>query len=165
MDFSQNQYDQEDSEFDPRSDGNASRDGFDSDGSRVHHKSKKKGGADGLGAYNMLKILNTVLYISTLQMSLIYFNNTKFTSKFVYYAFLGLLTMRPCLIGLYSLINICLEMRKGAPGGKKTKGKKAKKKSGSMDDFSDSQRSQPDESYGDEYGDENDPYGQSGYQD
>ena len=142
MDFTNNQYDQDDSEFDPRSDGNSMRED-DSDGSQVRHKSKKKGSSSGLGAYNMLKILNVILYISTVQQSLGYFTTTKFTSKFVYYAFGGLLITRPILIALYSLINLCLEFRKGTPGKKKDK--KKGRKGGDMDDFSESQRS-----YGDE---------------
>lgn len=94
----------------------------------------------------MLKILNTILYICTIQQSLGYFTSTKFTSKFVYYAFGGLLVLRPILIALYSLINIILEMRKSSPTKKKmTKGKNKKTKGGDMSDFSESQRS-----YGDE---------------
>ena len=95
----------------------------------------------------MLKIVNTILYICTIQQSLGYYTSTKFTSKFVYYAFGGLLVMRPILIALYSLINIILEMRKSSGPTKKktTKGKNKNTKGGDMSDFSESQRS-----YGDE---------------
>ena len=63
----------------------------------------------GMGAYTYLKIANNLLYVVTLFLAINYYTNTKYTSKFVYYAFFGLLVIRPILIVLYSLIAILIE--------------------------------------------------------
>ena len=47
--------------------------------------------------------------VATLFLAINYYTNSKYTSKFVYYAFLGLLLIRPILIVLYSLIAILIE--------------------------------------------------------
>lgn len=63
----------------------------------------------GMGVYTYLKIVNNLLYVVTLFLAINYYTNSKYTSKFVYYAFLGLLVIRPILIVLYSLIAILIE--------------------------------------------------------
>ena len=90
MDFTYNDFDDGNSEFDSYGRGTMGGDkGFDSDDSRVRIKSTKKGppSQDGMGWYNMLKIFNTLLYISTVVFAIGYFRTTKFTSKFVFLTF------------------------------------------------------------------------------
>ena len=62
-----------------------------------------------VGVYTYLKILNTLLYVATLFLAINYYTNSKYTSKFVYYAFFGLLVTRPILIAFYSLVVILIE--------------------------------------------------------
>mmetsp|Transcript_43582 Transcript_43582/g.57729 ORF Transcript_43582/g.57729 Transcript_43582/m.57729 type:complete len:138 (+) Transcript_43582:977-1390(+) len=116
MDFTRHDM-EPNSEFDP-SDAGSMNSGIDSDGGRVRQKTKK--GDKSIGGYNMLKILNNLLYLITLCFAIGYFASTKYTSKFVYYAFGSLLVGRPALIMLYSLIMLCLEWRRSKP--KKNKG-------------------------------------------
>ena len=82
------------------SDGHGSSSGIEFKG----RKDKK-----GMGVYTYLKIANNLLYVVTLFLAINYYTNSKYTSKFVYYAFLGLLVIRPILIVLYSLIAILIE--------------------------------------------------------
>ena len=81
-------------------------DGHDS-ASTVEFKGRKD--KKGMGVYTYLKIANNLLYVATLFLAINYYTNSKYTSKFVYYAFLGLLVIRPILIVLYSLIAILIE--------------------------------------------------------
>ena len=60
-----------------------------------------------IGGYNMLKILNNLLYLATLCLTIGYWRSMKFTSKFVYYAFEALLIARPALILFYALFYRC----------------------------------------------------------
>ena len=66
----------------------------------------------GMNWYAYLKMLNILLYLTTLCLAFGYFSTTKYESKFVYYMFYGFIVTRPALIGLYSLIMIMLEMRR-----------------------------------------------------
>ena len=75
--------------------------------SSVEAKSRKE--PKDMGFYTYLKMLNTLLYIATLFLAINYYTNTKYTSKFIYYTFFGLLVTRPALITFYSLIVILLE--------------------------------------------------------
>ena len=81
---------------------------IDSEGNGVRAKGKKQ--KRKMGMYGFLKILNGLLYLSTLCLAFGYFASTKFVSKFTYYMFLGTLVARPALIGLYSLVMILLEL-------------------------------------------------------
>ena len=76
--------------------------------------------------YAYLKMLNIVLYLTTLCLVFGYFTTTKYESKFVYYMFQGFVICRPALIMLYSIIMIMLEMRRRS--SLKTMKKKNKKK-------------------------------------
>ena len=107
---------------------------FDSDGSHVKAKGKKGKSSSSMGCYGFFKILNCILYLLTLCLAIGYFSSTKFTSKFVYYMFQGFFFARPSLILLYSLIMICLEMRR-----KKPKNKDKKTTNGMESDMSQSQ--------------------------
>ena len=81
-----------------------------------------------MGCYGIFKIINCMIYLLTLCLAIGYFSTTKFTSKFTYYMFQGFFFARPALILLYSLISICLEMRR-----KKPKDKNKKKDKGAME--------------------------------
>ena len=80
----------------------------DSDGNVV--KAKGRGSAS-FGIYEYLKILNCMLYLTTLCLAFGYFWSSKYEIEFVYYAFLTNLIARPILILLYSAFTMCLEMR------------------------------------------------------
>ena len=75
---------------------------------------KHKGGGEGMGMnwYAYLKMLNIMLYLTTLCLVFGYFTTTKYESKFVYYMFYGFFVTRPSLVMLYSIIMIMLEMRR-----------------------------------------------------
>ena len=97
----------------------------DSNDSTIAAKSKKR--SSKLGCYTYLKILNGMLYLGTLFVAFAYFTTTKYTSKFVYYTFYGLLVTRPALIVFYSLIVILLEItRRKSKASKPWKKKKDK---------------------------------------
>ena len=116
-------------------DSQRSGESFGSDMSGVSAKSKDH---DGMGCYNMLKILNNLLYLVTLCFAIGYFQTMKFTSKFVFYAFEALLITRPALILFYSVVMCCLEMRRSPEKDKK---KKIGMKDSDLSDFGDSVRS------------------------
>ena len=121
-----------DYEFDPNSESDNSgmrRDdhGFDSDDSRVHIKSKKSEG--GLGFYNMLKILNVLVYQVTLAFTIGYFLTTKYRSWYTVASFWSILITRPVIILIYWFFHLCLECRRS--------NKPAKKKDRRKDDDSD----------------------------
>lgn len=62
---------------------NGSSDDSDSDGNvKVKGKSGK-----GMGCFGYFKVLNCLLYLSTLCIAIGYFRSTKYESKFVYYMF------------------------------------------------------------------------------
>ena len=118
MDFS---HDGMDISHDERSDRGESQ--SDSDQSTVTAKGKK---SKGVGCYAYLKMLNGILYLGTLSLAFAYYTTTKYTSKFVYYTFFGLLVARPALIVFYSMIVILLEVTRrrskaSEPWKKKTK--------------------------------------------
>ena len=113
MEFTYNDFDGN-SEFDSYGRGTMGGDkGFDSDDSRVRMKSNDKvSSQDGMGIYNMLKIFNNILYITTIVFAVGYFRSTKFTSKFVFYTFEVLLIVRPSLVLLYALVRCGIELRR-----------------------------------------------------
>lgn len=115
------------------SEANHSAADFDSDASHVKAKSKK-GQKSSCGCYGVFKVLNCLIYLVTLCLAIGYFRSTKFTSIFTYYMFWGFFIARPSLIMLYSLIMICLEMRR-----KKPKNKNSKARGGMESDQSESQ--------------------------
>lgn len=90
-----------------------------------------------MGCYSILKVFNCVLYLVTLLLAIGYYVQTKFESKFTMYIFRGFFVVRPCLIGLYSLVMICLEMRR-----RTAKPVKSKKKNKDDSELSDSQPSE-----------------------
>ena len=95
-----------------------------------------------MGCYTYLKLLNGMLYLGTLFLAISYYMTTKYTSKFVYYAFFGLLVTRPAMIGFYSLVVILLEVvRRKSKASKPWKKQKKNKKHGvsHSDDMSESQ--------------------------
>lgn len=73
-------YSDSDSQIEKKSEGSDSS--SDKDGN-VKVKSKGKG----MGCYDYLKILNCLLYLSTLCITIGYFRTTKYEQKFVYYMF------------------------------------------------------------------------------
>ena len=73
---------------------------------------KHKEESPGMNWYAYLKMLNIMLYLTTLCLVFGYFTTTKYESKFVYYMFCGFFVTRPALVMLYSIIMIMLEMRR-----------------------------------------------------
>ena len=57
-----------------------------------------------MGCYTYLKLLNSLFYLITLCFAFGYFSSMKFSSKFTFYTFEGLLIIRPILLCLYALI-------------------------------------------------------------
>jgi len=114
----------------------------DSNDSMVEAKGKRK--TKGVGCYTYLKILNGLLYLGTLFIAIAYYTTSKYTSKFVYYAFFGLLVTRPAVIGFYSFVVILLEVirrksKASKPWKKSKKDKKKSKKQHHERDLSESQ--------------------------
>ena len=57
-----------------------------------------------MGFYTYLKLFNGIIYLSTLTLAFGYLSSMKFSSKFTFYTFEGLLIIRPILLFLYTLI-------------------------------------------------------------
>ena len=113
-----------DSYVDSNSDSQREKDKGSSDGSDTDGNVKVKSKGRGINCYGLLKVLNCMLYLATLGLTIGYFRTTKYESIFVFYMFQGLLIGRPAIIGFYSLIMICLEMRRRTAKPPKDKTKK-----------------------------------------
>lgn len=103
MDFTRGDMDME---YMDNYDGRSSMSEVDSDRSNIKAKAKKS--SKGIGCYAYLKMFNVLLYLSSLLLAFAYFKTTKYNSDLVYYAFYGLICGRPAVIGLYTLIVLCL---------------------------------------------------------
>ena len=59
-----------------------------------------------MGFYTYLKLFNGIIYLSTLTLAFGYLSSMKFSSKFTFYTFEGLLIIRPILLFLWTLLTV-----------------------------------------------------------